>query len=471
MKFTLPLVVLFSFFLGKCLLLHYFIPLFFLLIFAFIWLIFRYPEIALFIVILAANNFFSLVSDEIFRLPGIFRFKDLLFILSYLVLFFRVYQKKVILKQSLFSRNLWIILFFVTLEIVLTMFLKQQSFNYSIRMGRIYLYYLLYFPLVYLIDTDIKFKRFINLLLGGVVAYSLLIVVQYILGPSHVIFKFASHVEEQLIAGAYITRTYAAGASLVLIVFYFYLFYILMEKKYSWFNFFILILTFFSGVYLQFGRANLFGVITGFLFSVFILLNLRLKIRSFITTLILVSVIFFSIGAIKIITEKNMQNPIVHSFRFLLSGVDDMRYKTGTYGFRLQDSAERIELIQRSPIIGIGFVHPLSGIINIRTETTGIVTNDSGLITLLLNFGILGIFWLAVLTTTFYKKAKKLFFNVVGSKRALVIALFAYFFGRLFAFLTLADFVTQGGIVTLTIVFFILNYIENNKNGSIYNNS
>lgn len=471
MKFKLFLAVLISYLLAKCLLLHYLVPLFFILLAVFIWLSIRHPEISLFIVLLSANDFFSLISEDIFRLPGIFRFKDLLFILSYLVLLFQIYQKKIVIKKSLFSRNIWLIMFFVILEVVLTMFFRQQGFNYTIRMGRIYLYYLLYFPLVYLIDNDIKFRRFLSLVLSGVLVYSLLIVIQYILGPSRVIFRFASHIEEQLIAGAYVTRTYAAGASLVLIVFYFYLFRILLEKKYEWFNFFVLILTFLSGVYLKFGRANIFGVITGFLFGVFILLNSRLKMRALVVTLMLGIVIFFSIEVVRLATEKKPQNPLIHTFRFLLSGVDDMRYKTGTYGFRLEDSAERMELIKKNPITGIGFVHPLSGVIVIRSETTGIVTNDSGLITLLLDFGILGIFWLSVLTITFFKKTKQLFFSVTDSKATLVIALFAYYFGRLFSFLTLAEFVTQSGIVTLALAFFILNYIENNKNGSIYNNS
>lgn len=467
----LILVVLISFFLSQCLLLHYFIPLFIFIIAGFIWLILRHPEVALFVVVVAANDFFSLISEDIFRLPGVFRFKDLLFIFTYLVLFLQILQRKISLKRSLFSRAIWLVLFFVILEVFLTMFLRQQNFNYTIRMGRRYLYYLLYFPLVYLINDDKKFNRFLNLILGATVIYSLLIITQYILGSSHVLFRFASHLEEQKIAGEYVTRTYAAGVSLAVICFYFFFYRILLEKKQSWVNFTVLILTFFSGVYLTFGRANLFGVAAGFIFSFFILLNGKLKIRALLITLTFGIVLLSTFEIIRVVSGKDVPNPITHSFKALLSGVEDLRNKTGTFGFRLKDSVERIDLIKKNSVTGIGFVHPLSGIIKIRADTSGIVTADSGLITLLLDFGMLGIIWLIFLTLVFFKKTKKLYFETTDiHKKVIVIAAFSYFFSRLFSFLTLTEFVNQGGIVSLIVTFFILNYIEVNKDGYINNN-
>lgn len=471
MTSKLFLIILISFFISQCFLINYFIPLFFFIIAGFIWLIFRHPEVSLFVVVLAANNFFSLISEDIFRLPGVFRFKDLLFILTYLVFFAQILQKKVKLRRSLFSRTILLITFFVLLEILLTMFVENQGFNYTIRMGRRYLYYLLYFPLVYFIDNDNKFKHFLSLILGATVIYSLLMIVQYIIGPSHILFRFASHVEEQKIAGEYVTRTYAVGSSISLIVFYFSFFRILLENKYDWFNFLVLIFTFFSGVYLGFSRANLFGVVVGLIFSVFILLNARLKMRALFITFIFVIALSSAFEIMRVATGKAVPNPITHSFKALLSGADDLRNKTGTFGFRLNDSAERIGLIRKNPISGIGFVHPLSEIIKIRTVTSGIVTNDSGIVTLLLDFGVFGIFWLFVLTLVFFRSARELFFSVVDSKkRALAIALFAYYFSRLFSFLTLGEFVFQEGIVTIAVTLFILNYIETNKDGFINSN-
>lgn len=470
MKSKLLLIILISFFLSQFLLLNYFIPLFFLLIAGFIWLILRRPEIALFVVVLSANDFFSLISEDIFRLPGVFRLKDLLFIIPCFVLFLQILQRKIILRRSLFSRTIWLITFFVILEVFLTMLVQQQGFNFTIRTGRRYLYYLLYFPLVYLINDDRKFKRFLSLILGATVIFSLLMIAQNILGDSYILFRFASSVGEQKIAGEYVTRTYVAGASLALIGFYFYFFRILLEKKYGWLNLCVLILTFFSGVYLKFGRANLFGAAAGLIFSVFIMLNMRLRIRAFLVTLIFGIMLFSSFQIIRLGSGKAVPNPVTLSFKSLLSGADDLRNKTGTFEFRLKDSAERIDLIKKHPIAGVGFVHPSSKIINSRGVWAEIITGDSGIITLLLDFGIFGIFWLFALTLVFFRKVKKLFFSVADSgRRSLVIALFAYYFSRLFSFLTLGEFVFQQGIVTLAMVLFILNYIEVNQNGSINN--
>jgi len=428
--------------------------------FLYLWLLFKYPEIALFITILVVNDFFSLVSADFLRIPGVFRIKDIFLVMAFIPLAHKVYHKKIKFQLNNLSKSILLIMFFVVLEALITIIIRNQSFNYTIRMARRYLYFLLYFPMIYLIDDERKFKRFLSLLIISSAAFSLLMIIQYVIGPTKVIFKYASHVVMQQIVGEYVTRSYVLGSSLAIMIFFLYLFRLFFKVGNKAINLTMVFLTFLGGVYLGFSRANLFGVIAGLGFATFILLDFRWKIRIIATSFIFIFVLFFLLEGVKFYSENTISNPLYITYKSLVSGASDLANRTGTFGYRLKDSAARIALIKANPFLGVGFIHPLSGILKIRTLTPGITTNDSGIVTLLLDFGVTGIIWLGFLSIVFFKEAKRLC-NILreNSTKVLVIAAFAFYFSRLFSFLTLADFVSYHGIVSICIALFIVTQV------------
>ena len=408
------------------------------------------------------NDFFSLLNPDIFRLPGIFRLRDVFFVTAFFPLLLKVYKRETRSFTDLLPKAIWLIICSTLIEIILTMYVQNQNINFTIRMGRRYLYYLIYFPLIYLIDDHKRFKRFMFLIISSSLIYSGFMILQYALGPSHIIFKYAAHVEEQEIAGQYVTRSYSIGNSLAIITFFYFAYRLYYNPTFSVRSVFIVLCTFLGGVYLEFSRANLFGVMAGMIFTICIYFRAKDRIKFLLLTMCLIAFISLGFEVINSTTDESFKNPIVQSGKALYSGVADLVYKRGTFGFRLEDSASRIALIKKHPIFGIGFVHPDSAIINISTVTSGIITADSGLITLLLDFGLLGPIWLLIVSIIFYNDSRKAFnANKDVLSRNLIMAAISFYFSRLFSVLTLIDYVDYPGVVSLCIVFFSVTFLGN----------
>jgi hypothetical protein len=318
------------------------------------------------------------------------------------------------------------------------------------------------------LDNEQRVKRFFKFVVVSSVVYSLLMLLQYFMGPEHVLFRFASQVAMQKIGGQYVTRTYSGGSTLVLIVFFIYFFKLVIQKKFDFTNVSIVLLTFLGSIYLKFGRANICGVIVGFLTTFFFLFDMKRKKEFLVVSAVSIVACFFLFETVRFIANGAIPNPISHSISMFCSGANDLLNRAGTFEFRLKDSADRIELIKSHLITGIGFIHPESGVLKIRTIMGGIVTVDSGIITLLLDFGLIGVFWLLILTGTVFQKARQLYFsNIEDSYKVIVAAIFSYYFSRFFSFLTLSEFVFQSGIVTIVVALFGLNYLGLKKDGPV----
>src|SRR3989338_4962213 len=304
------LVLLISLFMCFVYFMRPFLPFALLAFCLYLLLLFKYPEIALFITILVTTNIFSLMSEDFLRLPGAFRIKDIFFISAFIPLMISFYRGKLKFDMTILAKAVLVITFFVLVEILFTIFIKNQSVNYTIRMSRRYLYYLLYFPLIYLIDDEKRFKRFMFLLVGSSLIFSILMIVQYLAGSSIIIFKHASSVGIQRIAGEWVTRSYALGGGLAIIVFFIYIFRFFFGDGKKIINISLALLMFLGGVYLGFSRANLFGVIAGGAFAALIFLNTGKKIKVIIISVTLITLLFLVFEGIRLNPAKTIPNPI-----------------------------------------------------------------------------------------------------------------------------------------------------------------
>lgn len=438
----------------------------------YVYLLFKHPDVALFVAILVINDCFSLMDKDILRMPGLFRIKDIFFISVFLPLAIRVFSKKSKLRQTVLSKAVWAIIIFTAIEFLYTILVKGQGANYTFRMGRRYLYYLLFFPMVYLIDDDTKFKRFLRLLTFAGISLAVLMVTQYLLGPATIIFKYASVVVQDL-SSQNVLRSYVSGGNIVVIVFYLFLYRLLFDKKDYIVNILALILVFLGGVYLNFSRANIFGVIAGAGFALLIFLKSRKTMKIIISFAIFIIFLSFLLEGMKFYFGDSILNPVSFIFKHLETGLNDLIHQSGTFGFRLKDSAARMLLIKNNFLFGVGFIHPESRLLKIQTLTPGIITSDSGIITLLLDFGVGGLIWLTLLTAYFFKESKKAYkLSNDNFTRILILAAFSFYFSRLFSFLTLTDFVEYEGIVSISIALFMVNYAQKTLNdGTLNSNS
>jgi len=153
------------------------------------------------------------------------------------------------------------------------------------------------------------------------------------------------------------------------------------------------------------------------------------------------------------INNKSENNPAVFAIKYMFSAFKDIANRGGTFAYRLKDSVARIELAKHNIIAGVGFVHPESGMFRLNTVTEGVTTSDSGILTLILEYGLLGVTWLFVLTSIIYSESRKNIVFMRGQSEIFVLSAFAFFFSRLFSFITLADFVMIEGIVLLAFIF------------------
>lgn len=465
-----------------CFFLNVFVPFFIVFILVYFWLLLKHPEISLLIVIVVILDAFSLINEDMLSIPNIFKIRDIFYLSSFFPLVTGIYRKDKKIKYVFLNpigRMIYIIIFLSILQIFITKLkFPGESFNSIIKVARIYLYYLIFFPLLYVLLDRKRLNRFLASGIFIISIFCFLFIIQVILGPYNKIF-FWGRVETQLLQGFSITRIYVAGeripSFLLLICFMIFLFCKKYKNQFK--NTFLMILSALQTI-LTSGRAHIFGVITGAVFSMFFLMR-RKKTRAIlkIFIVILLVVLIFEFSSKVFMPGKD--NFLRYISTRIASTYDAVIQKEDTFYVRMRDSAGRMELIKRYPIFGLGFVHDESPLFAFERGEIGnaIRTSDSGIIVLLLDFGIIGLIWLLTLSIIFLIRAKNIF-KIADDHitKSIILGTVAYYSSRLFSFITLADFVLYEGIIIITICFVLIEslhyfYNDDERKTTIYNHS
>ena len=445
-------------------------------VFAYGIILVRFPEIALFLTILVVFDCFSMISENALRLPFLFRLRDVMLISMFFPFLAGVYKRDERIKnvfRSPIAKAILCISFIVLFQLLLTKIrFPQESVNSMVRMGRKYLYYCLFFPALYILQDKIKQRRFLKISISAIVIFAVLYIIQFFAGSSIVLFPYG-RVSLQNLSGESVNRLYIAGAGLVTFLFQVLLMIILFgEQKRKKIMIFLLMLFGLQTV-LTFGRAHILGVIVGTLFALVLSREKKLfKKVVLAVSFFTIITFFFSMGFAVVFPEK--RNPVEVIGSRIVSTFDAVVNKTDTFGGRLEDSAGRIDLLKRHSIVGIGFLHDEADMwgYNKGTIARSFRTGDSGILSLLMDFGLFGFSVLLFLSFLFLKRAMTLYRRLDSVySRALVLGIVSYYFGRLFSFITLADFVTYGGIVVITLSLVILELIaiKERDNAVIHN--
>jgi len=436
----------------------------------------RFPEIALLLTILVIFNCFSMISENMLRLPFLFRLRDVMLLSMFFPFLAGVYERDERIKnvfRSPIAKVILCISFIVLFQLFLTKIrFPQESVNSMLRMGRKYFYYCLFFPAFYILQDQIKLQRFLKISISTIVIFAVLYIIQFFVSSSIVLFPYG-RVALQNLSGVTINRLYITGGVSVTFLFQVLLMLILFGKqKRKRLMFFLVILFGFQTV-LTFGRAHIFGVFAGIIFALILSKEMGRFKKVFLSVSCFVLITgIFSLGFAAFFPEK--RNPVEVVGSRIVSTFDAVVNKTDTFGVRLEDSAGRIDLLKRYPIAGIGFLHDEADMFgyNKGTISRSFRTTDSGILSLLMDFGLLGFGVLLILSFLFLKRAMSLYRRLDSAySRALVLGVVSFYFGRLFSFITLADFVTYDGIVVITLSLVILELIviKERDNAVIHN--
>ena len=110
-----------------------------------------------------------------------------------------------------------------------------------------------------------------------------------------------------------------------------------------------------------------------------------------------------------------------------------------------------LELLAENPVIGVGLIHPDSGVLN--TDTDKAYFSELGCIQFLFHFGLAGLAWVVYFAYVFNRNVRKVLLDPTIPKRSLMFLIggHAYFIGSLLmAFLNMG-FVMYGGIVLIVL--------------------
>jgi hypothetical protein len=403
--------------------------------------------------------------------PYVFRIKDLFFLAIFLPLLYGIYNKDKKVNyvfSSPLSKVFFLMILLCFIQVLATKLrFPAETFASIIRMGRRYFYYAIFFPALYILIEKRRFVQFGKLSIFTAVTFSILFIIQFIVGSQMTLFPWGDVVNQEL-QGYSVTRLYVQGTLIAVMFFHisFMIFVFYGNYKFRLMNFFVMVVTGAQAL-VEFGRANMFGIVSGIIFGVLCAWREKriAKILRIVVTMAIIVILISSASKLFFREKESILEMISARAKSTFNAILN---KDGTFGFRLRDNVGRIEMVRRRPFLGIGFLHDESNLLWLeRGFNERLRTSDSGLLSLMLDFGVAGILWLLILTITVFRRG--MFLYQVSSqkyRRVIILGILSFYFGRLFSFLTLANFVTPDGIVMTTFSLVALEaiaYGEENK--------
>lgn len=424
--------------------------------------LFTRPMVACFIMILVIIDFYGFTTEDFLNLPGAFKLRDLcLFsLLSIVGLNIAIDRKTILQVRSPLNKYIVFMLVFILFVIFYTVLEFGVSFASSLRLSRKYLLYLSFFVVMYVIRDESDLRKFLKIffIMGTVAA--ILMIVQFILGPNHVILPTV-RVEYQQLGGFYIPRIYFRGCIPLIAFSASIAFWVFQTQKRQKLYLLLAVLTQLAW-FLGFSRANwikqLCVIIVPFVFASGII---KKKIVSFfiISFLILFVII---IGAQ--LSGYDFVPFFLNMWERIQSAYSDLMQGAGTVASRLEDSAIRIKYFLDRPWFGVGFLHYVAASESIKAvivKDLYIETSDSGLMTLLVTMGLVGAGVFSILTIAFLKHCVRIYRETQSPYlRGIVLGCFGYFSGGVISFITLPFFTYPYEIPFIAIAFALVEKIN-----------
>lgn len=426
------------------------------------------PMWAYFIMFLVSFDIYGFISISFLQLPGAFKLRDVLLLAIIVPIGANVAINKKSLEyiRSPFNKYVLSILVLVFIITLYTKFKFHVPYLTTLRMSRKYLFYLSYFIVMYYVRTKEDFRTFFKVIfVFGLIAAALMIM-QFIVGGRFQIMPYVNVVYQSL-SGLYVPRVYMPGGiSLMTLMFAysFWLYHVKLFKDDSTKRLLLFCFMMFLGVasFLAFGRANwakmFCCVAVPFIFS-----QSKEKRRVFHISVIFmcIALLFFVFGhALGI----NVLDPLFKFFRRIHDTFTEIFTQTGTFGFRIRDNIDRIQLIARWPVFGAGFLHHLSAEESLKAvfvRNYSLETIDSGLVTLLTTMGFAGATVFSVLSVVFISRTIKILHRTNSVlHRGILLGSIGFYVGGIISFITLPFITSTREMPQIAMLFALVEKIN-----------
>ncbi|MCP5462725.1 MAG: O-antigen ligase family protein [bacterium] len=343
------------------------------------------------------------------------------------------------------------------------MFEFEVSLESSIRLARKYLFYLSFFAILYYIQDIADIKKFLFIFIALAVCCSSLFYTQFFVGSRFKIMRYLL-MDYQQLGGFYILRIYLAGSTPLLCLSFAICFWLTQcyttQKKVRVF----LILSFFLGIalFLCFSRAR--WVMQFLIIAVpFFFATKYEKAKTLKLTLITAC-----IGFIILIVAQAVGVDFLTHLTKLIQRIESTYYEiihqTGTFGYRLEDSFQRINMFLKRPLLGVGFLHHLAALESPKAAFVKdylVETIDSGLITLLVTMGLGGVAVFSIVLIGFFTRSIKIIrVNNSPLLRGICLGCLGYIAGATLTFITLPCFTSLNEIPYITLAFALVEKVS-----------
>jgi hypothetical protein len=361
----------------------------------FIWSIYFKPELCIVIMIIIFFDLFGFIDpDSFLRVKGIFKLKDVIFILMLISIIMDIVIKKGTSLQRLQSpvnKPLIALMLLVSFGIAYSSFFRGERLDYSLRIGRIFYYYLIFFIIMYYIRSErqIRFVIFATFIFASMVA--IIYAAQFFLGPHISVTPFGK-VLAQRFEGISFARLYLPGFTVVymgfMIAFWLFVYQGNRSKLF-------LLLFLGVGVLFNFFRAYWIGTILGILLpAIYQKVDIKLKTLKLCVVFFVLIAIF--IPAIKYVSYVTNTDVFTLFSSRLTSTFSEFINKKKSYGSRLKYANSRVELLKarKNFLLGVGFVQcdPFSSTGKSRYEISPISTGGHlGYLDIMLYMGLIGL--------------------------------------------------------------------------------
>ncbi|WP_159737466.1 O-antigen ligase family protein [Vibrio atypicus] len=431
--------------------------LFFPIIFVLVFFLFFNPKLFGYLFILSTVNFLGLINPEHFvRIPGVFKFDDLLFISMvgiYIVSNLREGWR--FPTDNVFVLLTLIIMSFVFMTIC-QFFLTSIRFDLpvisSLKVGRGFLFILSFFYFVKFFSTTHEKHQLLKFIFAIAIIQVVMMLLQ-ILG-----FEIAEHsiVRQLETVDDSVTRVYLPAYFIASISFFTSTSFLISTHS-SHNRLIITIISILSllSILLSYTRTYWVAIIVGLI--VLFILSERIARYKLLLCALIVLVLFLPM----ILFQSD--GFIMDRFFSIFFEVKD---REGNFIYRFTENPQRIIAFLDYPIFGPGFVHSsyAASLFNFVIDEKGLSesqveralllqTNDSGLITLLVSFGLLGVCWALCKIVSVIRICLCLTYN---ANRSIVVAMVAFIISIWSTCATTYGFTYQDGIVALSLSLYLI---------------
>jgi len=432
-------------------------PLFFLSGILYVVVLIKRPEIGLVLSILIIVDCFSFLNPFLLRIPYVFRIRDLAFSVLFIPLVREAVKRRNLgyIIESPISKALILFMAVAVFTGIYSILNYKTPIVLVIMVGRRYLYYAIFFVVLYNIRTKKQVDFLIKAFFWIVVIFSILYVVQFLVGNTVKIFPYPTMIHTSEMGGTVaVTRSYVSGKrfpAFILCSTLGVLVYSEIKKKKSLLYFASLL--FVIQTMLVFGRAHYLGILSGIVLT-FILASLvssrKTKvIRKSIFYAILVILPFFLAEIFAAYVSIPALSAVQERFR---STFTDFFQLSGTFGQRYEWMIGYLGLIKKNPFLGLGFLHQEYAYLLSNLPRGHVRDSHVGLLNIPIDMGIIGSIAFVILVVALLKRAFFIFRRINNSLyKGIVFGFIAVFFSRLFAF-TLDDFSNYEGIAYLSLM-------------------